>query len=127
MEDEILEQTEARKRVTPLGDFNCQSHPLIEGKVYEISEEELTKLGKHELKFSTDPEGKTILVPNDPTEENRKREASLRIVELKKLLADSDYQAIKYAEGLISASEYVPIKAKREMWRKEINDLEKTL
>lgn len=122
MEEEI-----SKKLVTPIGDFNCQSFPLIDGNIYEISDEELEKLGKHELKFSTDPEGKTILVPNDPTEENRKNEASLRIAELKKLLADSDYQAIKYAEGVISASEYVPIKAKREMWRKEINDLEKTL
>lgn len=50
-----------------------------------------------------------------------------RIGQLKKLLEDSDYQAIKYAEGLIFPSEYAPIKAKREMWRKEINDLEKLL
>lgn len=139
---------ETRKPVTPLGDFNCQDFPLIKGNVYEISDEELEKLGKHELKWSTeeyqvtedilDDEGnltgqrqftktRPILIPNAPTEENRKREATLRIAELKRLLADSDYQAIKYAEGLISASDYIPIKAKREMWRKEINDLEKTL
>lgn len=115
------------KIVYPIGEFNSQDFPEIPGRGIEVTEEDLAKLAKHELKFSTDPEGKTILVPNDPTEENRKREASLRIVELKKLLADSDYQAIKYAEGLISASEYAPIKAKREMWRKEINDLEKSL
>lgn len=122
-----MEEKTILKITYPIGDFNCQDYPPIEGKEYAISEEELAKLGRHELKFSTDPEGKTILVPNDPTEENRKREAFLRIAELKKLLADSDYKAIKYAEGVISASEYVPIKAKREMWRKEINDLEKLL
>jgi len=116
-----------KKIVYPTSEFSSQIFPEIPGKGIEVTEEDLAKLAKHELKFSTDPEGKTILVPNDPTEENRKREATLRIAELKKLLADSDYQAIKYAEGLISASEYVPIKAKREMWRKEINDLEKTL
>lgn len=48
----------------------------------------------------------------------------LRIAELKQLLADSDYKAIKYAEGLISASEYAPIKAMRESYRAEINMLE---
>lgn len=116
-----------KKTIYPINDFNSQTRPEIPGKGIEVTEEELAKLSKHELKFSTDPDGKTILIPNDPTEENRKHEATLRIVELKKLLADSDYQAIKYAEGLISASDYVPIKAKREMWRKEINDLEKTL
>lgn len=118
---------ESRKPVTPIDDFNCQSYPLTEGNIFLISDEELAKLGKHELKWAHDENHKPILIPNDPTEENRKREASLRIAELKKLLEDSDYQAIKYAEGLISASEYAPVKAKREMWRKEINDLEKTL
>ena len=79
------------------------------------------------LLFSTDPEGKTILIPNDPTEENRKRGNRFRIEKLKKLLADSDYKAIKYAEGLISASDYAPIKMEREMWRKEINEKEKDI
>lgn len=116
-----------KKTIFPIGLFDAQILPEIPGKGIEVTEEDLAKLAKHELKFSVDPEGKTILVPNDPTEENRKNEATLRIAELKKLLADSDYQAIKYAEGVISASEYVSIKAKREMWRKEINDLEKTL
>ena len=122
-----MEDKSILKVTYPLGDFDCQDYPPIDGKGYEISEEELSKLGKHELKWSEDAEGHTILIPNDPAEENRKREASLCIAELKKLLADSDYQAIKYAEGIISASDYVPIKAKREMWRKEINDLEKLL
>jgi len=57
----------------------------------------------------------------------QKEKNEIRISELKRLLAESDYQAIKYAEGVISVSDYAPIKAKREMWRKEINDLEKTL
>ena len=60
-------------------------------------------------------------------EYTQKEKSQMRIQELKILLAKSDYKAIKYAEGLISASEYAPIKAEREMWRKEINDLEKTL
>ena len=48
----------------------------------------------------------------------------LRIKELKQLLADSDYKAIKYAEGVLSAADYAPIKALRESYRAEINVLE---
>ncbi len=47
-----------------------------------------------------------------------------KIAYYKKRLADTDYQAIKYAEGEISAEEYAPIKAKRAEWRAEINKLE---
>ena len=44
---------------------------------------------------------------------------------LKKQLLDTDYKAIKYAEGLISDEEYAPIKAERQRIRDEINALEK--
>lgn len=50
---------------------------------------------------------------------------SRKIAELKDKLAATDYQAIKYAEGLITAKEYEPIKKQRQEWRNEINDLEK--
>ena len=50
-----------------------------------------------------------------------------RIDELKLNLANTDYQAIKYAEGLISAEEYASMKAQRQAWRDEINQLENTL
>lgn len=49
---------------------------------------------------------------------------ALRIKELKALLAQSDYKAIKYAEGLISETDYAPIKAMRQSYRAEINTLE---
>lgn len=48
----------------------------------------------------------------------------LRISELKTLLDESDYKAIKYAEGLISEAEYEPIKSERQRYREEINQLE---
>ena len=48
----------------------------------------------------------------------------LRISELKTLLYESDYKAIKYAEGLIPESEYEPIKSERQRYREEINRLE---
>ena len=47
-----------------------------------------------------------------------------RINQLKRNLADTDYKAIKYAEGFISEEEYAPIKAQRQEWREEINRLE---
>ena len=47
-----------------------------------------------------------------------------RIAELKSLLAATDYQAIKYAEGQLSASEYAEMKKQRQAWRDEINLLE---
>lgn len=42
-------------------------------------------------------------------------------------LRASDYKAIKYAEGLISAEEYEPIKAERQALRDKINELEEML
>lgn len=48
----------------------------------------------------------------------------LQIAQLKKQLADTDYQAIKYAEGQISEQDYASIKEQRQAWRDEINELE---
>lgn len=45
----------------------------------------------------------------------------------KRLLANSDYRAIKFAEGEYTVEEYAPYKAQREAWRKEINELEAEL
>lgn len=54
----------------------------------------------------------------------KKGENSNRITELKKLLRDTDYQAIKFAEGQISEEDYAPIKKQRQEWRNEINRLQ---
>lgn len=50
--------------------------------------------------------------------------ASFEIAELKANLSATDYQAIKYAEGLLSESDYAPIKEQRQAWRNRINELE---
>lgn len=50
-----------------------------------------------------------------------------RIYQLKQELTLTDYKAIKYAEGLISEEDYAPMKAERQLWRDEINRLEKSL
>lgn len=46
------------------------------------------------------------------------------ILSLKLKLQRTDYLALKYAEGEITASEYAPTLAKRRAWRAEINALE---
>lgn len=67
-----------------------------------------------------------VYVPYTETELQR-RAAVARIAELKQLLRESDYKAIKYAEGLLDEREYIPIRAERKAWRKEINELEESL
>ena len=46
---------------------------------------------------------------------------------LKAQLSATDYKAIKFAEGLISSSDYEPIKAERQALRDRINELEAML
>ena len=46
------------------------------------------------------------------------------ITQLKKLLSDSDYKAIKFAEGEINPEDYLPIKNQRAEWRAKINQLQ---
>ena len=45
----------------------------------------------------------------------------------KQMLTQTDYQAIKYAEGEISEEEYAEVKTQRAAWRAEINSLEAEL
>jgi len=56
-----------------------------------------------------------------------KHDRQIQIHQLKKKLADTDYQAIKHSEGLISGEEYETIKNERQSWRDEINKLESLL
>ena len=48
----------------------------------------------------------------------------MRIGGLKSKLQVTDYKAIKYAEGELSAEEYADTLAQRRAWRAEINALE---
>jgi len=57
--------------------------------------------------------------------ERQAEENAERIGELKTLLFESDYKAIKFAEGQLSAEEYEPDRAQRQAWRDEINALER--
>ena len=43
---------------------------------------------------------------------------------LKALLAKTDYEAIKYAEGVITATQFANLKTAREAWRTAINAIQ---
>ena len=64
---------------------------------------------------------KIVKIPEPTDKEIAEQEISI----LKQKLNDTDYQAIKYAEGLISDADYAKIKAQRQEWRDRINELEK--
>lgn len=67
----------------------------------------------------------TYVPPYVPTAEELARQEKLnRISFLKSELARTDYQAIKYAEGWIEEEDYAEMKAQRQTWRDEINELE---
>ena len=69
-----------------------------------------------------------ILVYKPYTEQEIKViENNNRISELKQKLQETDYKAIKYAEGELSVEEYAETKAQRRAWREEINKLEEEL
>lgn len=59
-------------------------------------------------------------------EEERWRKLS-EINAIKEELAESDYKAIKYAEGWLTEDEYAPVKAHRQALRDKINELEAEL
>lgn len=46
---------------------------------------------------------------------------------LKKQLADTDYQVLKYTEGFLPADEYATIREQRAQWRTEYNTIEEEL
>ena len=67
------------------------------------------------------------LCPMKTEEDLLKDQYRLEITQLKKQLSDTDYKAIKYAEGQISESEYASVKELRQGYRDRINELEALL
>lgn len=63
----------------------------------------------------------TLEAPPPPTEAEKARQ---RIGGLKTFLSQTDYVAIKIAEGAASADDYADVLAKRKAARTEINELE---
>lgn len=56
-----------------------------------------------------------------------RKKLEIEILNLKNKLVLTDYKAIKYAEGVISEADYLETKNQRQVWRDEINRLEKEL
>ena len=70
---------------------------------------------------------KKELCPMKTEEDKLKDQYRLEIQQLKKQLSDTDYKAIKYAEGQISEEEYASVRAERQGYRDRINELEALL
>lgn len=111
-------------KIIPLSRRNYQTFPLDETAI-EITEAEYQCLQDGSKCFN---ESLTAVIDYVPTAEAlafmEEQADSERIVELKNLLRSTDYQAIKYAEGVLSAEDYAETKAQRIEWRAEINTLE---
>lgn len=78
----------------------------------------------------SDVNGWTYLKSKCPhkTQADIDRENAIQeISQLKKQLSDTDYKAIKYAEGQISEDEYASVRAERQGYRDRINELEALL
>jgi hypothetical protein len=43
---------------------------------------------------------------------------------LRRKLKETDYKALKYAEGAMTDEEYEPTRLQRQAWRDEINEIE---
>lgn len=136
---EVLESYDLEKGY--LTDDVLVTHVPASPAVEEVGHYKTLKVydnGGKDVKWVVDIPARPEVVEHDETEEIkvyipytdeelRKIAAEARIEELKSLLRASDYKAIKYAEGVISPEEYAPVKAERQAYRDEINDLEKIL
>lgn len=76
-------------------------------------------------KFIYNKETDEIL--NNPNYIENRYEIEAEINKYKKLLSDSDYKAIKYAEGVLTEEEYSETKQQRQSWRNKINELEEMI
>lgn len=82
--------------------------------------------GKPYIPAHTEREEIWVYIPYT-VEELAKIAAEREIAELKAKLRDTDYQAIKYAEGMYTLTEYAPIREQRQAWRDRINHLEERI
>ena len=67
------------------------------------------------------------MTPRECGEMTLKITPQMRIEQLKNQLADTDYIAIKYAEGWIADGDYASTKELRQSWRDEINEIQEML
>lgn len=79
--------------------------------------------GKPYIPAHTERENIQVYIPYTEAE-LKKMVAEREIKDLKVKLGATDYQAIKFAEGVMTTDEYAPTKAQRQAWRERINELE---
>lgn len=81
--------------------------------------------------ISLDMSARDEALPNDRISNPEKaeniaklNEAKVKIAVYKKKLADTDYKAMKYAEGALAEEEWLPVKEDRASWRDTVNQME---
>lgn len=103
--------------------FGKDTKPYI-----EITEQERKQPLPDKYSYYAVVDGKFTIKRRNPTKEeleaDNRQVVEREIVELKQKLYDTDYKAIKYAEGFLTEEEYKETKAQRQMWRDRINELE---
>lgn len=103
--------------------FGKDTKPYI-----EITEQERKQPLPDRYSYYAVVDGKFIIKRRNPTKEeleaDNRQVVKREIDELKRKLSDTDYKAIKYAEGFLTEEEYKETKAQRQMWRDRINELE---
>ena len=62
--------------------------------------------------------------PMKTADDLQREEYAAEIRTLKQSLADTDYKAIKYAEGVMTDEDYQETGIQRQAWRRRINELE---
>ena len=106
--------------------FDLDKEPYI-----LITEEERKQPIKNKYGYYVVKDNKFTIeyrTPSDEEVENDKiSEINSKIRDLKLKLSNTDYKAIKYAEGFISEDDYKSIKQERQGYRDRINELEQEL
>ena len=103
--------------------FGKDTKPYI-----EITEQERKQPLPDKYSYYAVVDGKFTIKRRNPTKEeleaDNRQVVEREISELKHKLSDTDYKAIKYAEGFLTEEEYKETKAQRQMWRDRVNELE---
>lgn len=120
-------------RIVPISKHEYKVFPIADEEPYiEITKEEYEGLELFEKCLSDDLTRVIDYVKSEEEiQEERIRQRNFDLIEqigeLKAKLGKSDYKALKYVEGELTAEEYAPIKAERHLWRSKINELESQL
>ena len=109
--------------VSPSGKFGYQITPLTDIKIV-VTREELKAIDNRVKCFDLET---MKVVDYDNTEDELIKDKEEKIRKLKMLLYQTDYKAIKFAEGELSYSDYEETRLLRKSYRDEINKLEQEI